>query len=505
MRLKPGSTPWLLRHEARLKYRALSGRSRAWTLGLLGLLCLGLMAAGAPLGLLLDRVEFEPSRKVLLYTSAGLLLTFTLMLSQTLFSSAQAFYARRDLDLLLSSPLPASRILRARCLALAGNASLIPLILVTPPALSIAVLGHPEWLSAPVLVGGLGLGAATLGLWLAMGLFAVIGPRRTRTVSQVLSAFAGAAFFLGSQARHWLPEAQREAFLARVNAFSASPAFDAGSPLIWPARALLGQAGPAATVFAASALAFFVTTGVLGRRFAHNAAAGAGREAGSRRARGTAGGFSRGPFRATVRKELRLLARDPALMSQVLLRLLYIVPLLLLLVRDSDGPGGALAPLAAGVAFMTSALAAILTWVTNSTEDAPDLLACSPSKPGLLCRAKLTAALAPVALLLCIPVTLFMLRDPEAGLVLALCCAGAALCAGLITLWLGRPAKRAEFNARRRGSWLTSVVQTLVGACWAGAAWMGVSTGVLWMLAPAGLAIAVTAVLRRPPPQYTYA
>ncbi len=505
MTLKPGSTAWLLRHEARLKYRGMSGTSRAWTLGLLGLLFMGLLAAGVPMGMLLNHVEGQPTRALLLWSSAGLLLLFTLMVSQTLFSSAMAFYARRDLDLLLSSPIPASRVLAARCLALAANASLIPLFLVTPPALTVAALGHPEWLSAPVLIGGLGLLAAAVGLWLAMGLFATLGPQRTRTASQVLSAIAGAAFFLASQARNWLPSEQAAAVKARLNALEASPALAPGSPLIWPAEALLGGIGSALLIATASAVLFALTVTVLGRRFAANAAAGAGRDAIARPARGGAAAFSNGAFRATVRKELRLLQRDPALMSQVLLRLLYLVPLLLLLLREGgEGQGGALAPLAAAITFMTGMLAGSLAWVTTATEEAPDLLVSSPSRPGLLRRAKLTAALVPVALIVALPVGFVISRFPQAGLALGLSCAGAGLSAGLIAVWLGKPGRRAEFNKRRHGSWLLNVVQTVVDGLWAGAAYLGVAFGLGWLFLVAAIAAAVTAVFRRPAPVYAY-
>lgn len=505
MRLKPGSTLWLLRHEARLKYRGMSGTSRAWTLALLAFLCAGLAAGGVPLGLLLNHLEWAPTRAALLWATSALLLLFTLMLSQTIFSSAMAFYTRRDLDLLLSSPIPARRVLAARCLALAANASLIPLLLVTPPALSVAVMGHPEWLSAPILMGGLGLLAATVGLWLAMALFATIGPRRTRTASQIISALAGAAFFLMSQARNWLPPEQAEAVKARFDAVADSAAFAPGSPLIQPARALLGGIGPAIGIAAASAVLFALTAAVLGRRFAHNAAAGAGRDAASRPARGGAGAFSRGPFRATVRKELRLLLRDPALMSQVFLRVLYLVPLLLLLMRNGgEGQAGALAPLAAAITFMTGMLAGSLSWVTASTEEAPDLLVSSPSRPGLLRRAKLTAALTPVAAVVALPVLFIAYQSPQAGLALAACCTGAGLCTGLLSTWLGKPAKRAEFNKRKGGTWLSNIIQTAVEALWAGAAYLGVAVGLGWMLIPAAVAIGFTALFRRPPPVYAY-
>jgi ABC-2 type transport system permease protein len=323
--------------------------------------------------------------------------------------------------------------------------------------------------------------------------------------SQVLSAVAGAAFFIGAQARNWLPEAQADAVRAGLNSFTASPVLAPGAPLTWPAQALLGGVTAAVLIAALSAGFFAVTVALLGRRFAVNAAAGAGRDTGVRAAKGGGAAFSQGAFRATVRKEFRLLLRDPALLSQVFLRLLYLVPLLLLMLRESEeGRGGALAPLAAAVTFMTGMLAGSLAWVTSATEEAPDLLAASPSRPGLLRRAKLTAALVPVALIVALPVAFVASQQLEAGLVLGLCCLGAGLSAGLIAVWLSKPGKRADFNKRRHGSWLLNVVQTVVDGVWAGAAYLGVAFGPTWLLPPALVAVGLTFLFRRPAPAYAY-
>ena len=506
MRLRPGSTPWLLAHEARLKWRGMGRTSRLWTVGLLGLLMAGLAALGVLADFVLDRTELEVTRQTLLYTDAGLLLVFTLMLSQTLSSAAAAFFSRRDLDLLLSSPLPASRVLAARCLALAVSAALIPLIIVTPPALTVAVLGRPEWLASPLLVGGLGLLATTVGLWLAMGLFALIGPARTRTAAQILSAFTGAAFFLLSQSVNWLPDGARERLLRRLAAFTGSPLFDPGAPLAWPAQALLGDLPAAAGVFGASAILFGLTTAALGRRFAANAAAGAGREAGGAKpARGGRWAFSSGPFQATVRKEIRLLARDPALISQVFLRVLYLIPLLFVVLRNGGGgTAAALAAAVAGVVFVTGQLAGSLAWITISTEDSPDLLASAPAGVRLLRRAKLAAAMLPIAALLTGPLLALLYLSPSAGLIAGAACAGAALSSGLVRLWYAKPAKRADFNKREKGGgFLVNLAEVLMGFGWSTAAYLGVRFG-LWGLIPAAAVLLLLLVIRRPTPAYVY-
>jgi ABC-2 type transport system permease protein len=119
-------------------------------------------------------------------------------------------------------------------------------------------------------------------------------------------------------------------------------------------------------------------------------------------------------------------------------------------------------------------------------------------------RAKLTAALAPVAVIVSVPILFLTAQSLRAGLALAIGCTGAALSAGLISIWLGKPGKRIEFNRRQKGNWLSNVVQTAIDALWAGAVWIGVSLGLHWMLIPAALAVAVTAALRRPPSAYAY-
>jgi hypothetical protein len=57
---------------------------------------------------------------------------------------------------------------------------------------------------------------------------------------------------------------------------------------------------------------------------------------------------------------------------------------------------------------------------------------------------------------------------------LAVCCTGAGLSGGLLSTWLGKPSKRADFNKRQQGNWLSNLIQTAVDGVWAGAAYLGV-------------------------------
>jgi ABC-2 type transport system permease protein len=70
---------------------------------------------------------------------------------------------------------------------------------VTPFVITASVLGRPEWLSLFVILISLAMVATALGILLTMGLFALIGPRKTRVVAQVLAALVGGLMFVLSQ------------------------------------------------------------------------------------------------------------------------------------------------------------------------------------------------------------------------------------------------------------------------------------------------------------------
>jgi ABC-2 type transport system permease protein len=506
--VKPGSVGWLLAHELRLALRGGKGNRKV----VIGLTVLAFVTiagfAGVPLGLLLGQWTPRLTPELALGLDAALLLILSLMLSQTISQAVEVFYARRDLDLLLSSPLPASRVLAARCLTLAATTTGMYLALITPVLVTVAVFGHLRWLTAYPVLMALGLLATTLGLVLAMVLFALIGPQRTRTTAQLLAAFVGAAFFLGAQAFNFAQDEIGDDFARLVGGWVGSGAFDAGSPLSWPARAVLGEPLPALGMLAAAAALFAITIRALGQRFAENASAAAGRErsAKPRDDRPVRGGFGGGATAAMIRKELKLLARDPALISQVFLRLLYLVPLLFVLWRSADERGGGMAvpSLAAAIVFLTGQLAGSLAWVTVSSEDAPDLLAVSPSPASVLRRAKAAAALIPVAAIMALPLGGFALVSPWAGIVALAGCAVAAVSSVLITLWLGKPGNRRDFNKRQNGSVLANIAEFLVGGAWAAATALAAAQ-MLWALAPAAIALLVMAGLRRPAPAYAAA
>jgi ABC-2 type transport system permease protein len=328
---------------------------------------------------------------------------FTLMLSQTLSASSEALYERGDLDLLFSSPIGPAKVLFVRSLGVAGGVITIFLLAVTPLLGPSVLYGHPGWIGVFGVLGALALASTAVGLLLAMALFALIGPRRTRTVAQVMAALVGAAFFLVSQTRTILGVQKSNSLFAEV-ARQAQEGRLHPTPIVGlPLRAMLGEPLPLLALLAGSAALFALAALALGRRFSDAAAATQGKTA-ARPAKATRGGhplvgrraFAAGPFLATLRKELLLIGRDAALLSQVLLRVLYLIPTALLLSRNAaHGTGAALAGGAGVVAFLAGQVAGSLAWITLSAEEAPDLLAVSPARIRTLRRAKLAAALIP--------------------------------------------------------------------------------------------------------------
>ena len=500
----PGSILWLLAHEMRIAWRNYrAGRAGKGVRGLISLIVVGVMMLGGGVLAALGLREVEVPINPISISIAALvtLVVFTLMLSQTLSASSEALYERGDLDLLFSSPIGPAKVLFVRCLGVAGGVITIFLLVVTPLLGPSVIWGHPGWIGVFGVLAALALASTAVGLLLAMALFALIGPRRTRTVAQVMAALVGAGFFLVSQARVILGEQKSDSLFAEVTRQAMEgrlhPAPIAGLPL----RAMLGEPLPLLALLAGSTGLFALTALALGQRFSDAAVATQGKTA-ARPARASLGQarrtFAAGPFLATLRKELLLIGRDASLLSQVLLRVLYLIPVALVLSRNAaDGTGTALASGAGVVAFLAGQVAGSLAWITLSAEETPDLLAVSPAGVRTLRRAKLAAALVPVALFLVLPIAALTWFAPAAGAWTALGAALAAWSSGLINIWHQRPGKRSEFKRRGGASWMATIAEMLVSALMAGATGIAVAGFWSWALIPLGLAGVALLSLRR--------
>jgi ABC-2 type transport system permease protein len=472
--LEPGSLLWLVLHEIRLAFRH-AARSRGRTI-----LRLILLVAYAGFGVFiaygLSDLSLVPSPRVLVFGSAALVLLFTFMLTQGLLGGQRTLYTAGDLDLLLSSPLPEGRVLSAKLLGLAGSAAATFSILLLPIALPTALWGHPKLLAVVPVIAALAVVSAAIGIGLAIALVRSLGARGAKSVGQIVAALIGGLIFLLSQLSS--NGTIRGSRFSAVSAWMRRTGWGVEGWSAWPARALFGEIVPLLACVAVAALVFWIASTLLRTHFLRSwQSAGEHSAPRNRKTDGRAARvFASGLTAAIMAKEMRLLRREPEILFSMLMRLIYLLPLVFLGLKGTGGAEQFRVPVLAAIgAIAAGQLCGSLAWLTISAEEAPDLLAVSPVPRGIVRRDKLLAALAmmtPFALI--VPIVLAP-SHPAAAAIAFLGSLAAGWAAGLIELLFGKPGKRSSFQRRQQGSFLTSLLglfgAVLIGAATAAAAY----------------------------------
>ncbi|HEU4374376.1 MAG TPA: hypothetical protein VFS02_12845 [Telluria sp.] len=508
MRLRPGSSLWLLRHEVRMFFFNASfgskkgiarrgmgkGRIALW---IAAFVVIHVFAFTTLFNLDIGATSPQPVIAGLtgLFAAAA-----SLMLSSGVKSSVEVLFTRGDLDLLLSSPLSSRGIFSVRLAGIVVGVASVFLFFLAPFAHAGLVLGQYRWLGIYPLVIGTAIIAASLSMLFTLGLARVFGVRRTRVVAQVFGALAGAMFFLLSQAY-----SQTAGSVTRRVADWLAPLLAPGGALgpdkalWWPGHALLGDPLPLIAISILALVTFTLTVRFTHAFFVHgvqqavSVVRAAAAPPGGQRYR-----FGRSLTHAVIVKEWRLIVRDPQLISQVLLQLLYMLPLcFVLLARESARMPG----VGASLTFLCGSLTTALAWVIISAEDAPDLLRASPSSMATIRRAKLAAVAMPALVIVAAPLLWVLTRDPRAAMVMFTTVAANVAASALISLWCGRPAVRGEFKARAKGNFLASVLEMLNGFAWAGLAFLLLSarapaeSSLPMLLGTVGLLVIAPAIL----------
>lgn len=425
----------------------------------------------------------------------------SVMVSQAILGAVEAIYTRNDLDLLLSSPLSPWTVLVVRSAAIAIGALPLYAGLLGAPVLWMAVFSSPLWFSALPALVGLAFAATGVALLIVTALFRTIGPKRTRIFAQILSALTGAALFLSIQ--YFNITSHQTSAMTRQQAIDGFIHLRISPDALWltPARAMTGDIPALLMWLAACGLAFVGGVFLFSRRFVSDAAAASSMGQRKRVADTRIAVVRGGETASIVRKELRLLWRDPVLLSQIGLQLVYLIPLAIVLMRfnNSDAPGVSLQALAPALTLLSSALAGSLIWITVSAEDAPDLVASAPIAPALLERGKIMAALAPVAALMVIPLAFLIVEAPAVGGWALGGCLVSAACSALIGLWRRSPGSRRDFfRNRRQGTLMSRLGQTIVTLTLTATVGLG-AYGYPWLaLIPAIFAAALTGALYKP-------
>src|SRR6202043_3269587 len=194
------------RHEIRLAWRewlammtaGRKGRKRAAIIGLVAFAAFLHIPAWAVIGRFAD-LQLPLDKSSLIVITATILLAWALMLSQAIESVTRVFYARADLDLIMSSPVRLANVFSIRIAAIALSIIAMALLFSTPFVDVLVIGGGVRWLAAFGIVIAMGLSAAAIAIAATIVLFRLIGPARTRLVAQILAAIIGAGFVIALQ------------------------------------------------------------------------------------------------------------------------------------------------------------------------------------------------------------------------------------------------------------------------------------------------------------------
>ena len=468
---------WFARHELRLASRewlammtgGRPGRKRAAIIGLIVFAAIMHLPAYAVIGRFAD-LQAPLDKSSLIVITATIVLAWALMLSQAIESVTRVFYARADLDLIMSSPVRLANVFSVRIASIALSVIAMALVLSTPFVDVLVIGGGLRWFSAYGVVVAIGVSAAAVAIAVTIVLFRLIGPSRTRLTAQVLAAVIGAGFVIALQVAAILSYGTLSRFAVLTSDTAAAFAPDPDSLAWWPARATLGDGEALLLLLACSLVLLGAVMAIFSPRFAEtviSASANATRASHSSRTKA----FRRGSRQHALRwKEFLLLRRDPWLVSQTLMQLLYLVPPALLLWRSFADNSAAIVLVTPVIVMAAGQLAGGLAWLTISGEDAADLVATAPMPPSRVIRAKIEVVLIAIAAIFAPLVLALLFASPLQAAVTASGVTIAAASAAAIQLWFRVQARRSQFRRRQTSSRLATFAEAFASIGWAATA-----------------------------------
>jgi ABC-2 type transport system permease protein len=355
----------------------------------------------------------------------------------------------------------------------------------------LAIDGGPHWLAAYGVLAGFSALATAIGVGITLALFRLVGPKRTRLIAQIVAAVIGAGFIIGIQAVAILSYGTMNRFAVLQSSTVVAAAPDLTSPLWLPARAAMGDLGDLAIILIIGCSALALAVAVSASSFSHYAIAAAG--IGQARVRHRAAQAFRPatPKQALRRKEWVLLRRDPWLVSQTLMQVLYLVPPALLLWINFGHSTGAATVVVPVIVMAAGQLAGGLAWLALSGEDAHDLVVTAPVLSGAVLSAKIEAIATVIALIVAPLVVVIAFLSLSAALVTALGVTLAAASATAIQMWFRAQARRALFRRRQVSSRAATLSEAFASIMWAGTAAILTAGPAILAIFPAVLAVLV--------------
>ena len=497
----PGTVAWLARHEFRLAWRdwrsmITAGRRRRGRTIVAMLVVFALFMHGIAFAMLPRRIGVgEIDKATLLAITGCVVLSFSLLLSQSLESVTRAFYARFDLDLILSSPVLARRVFTVRIAIVALSLAAMAALLAASFVDVLLLRDGWRWLGTYAVIAAMGAAAAACAVVLTVALFRTIGARRTRLVAQIVAAVIGALFVIVLQVAAIMSYGSLSRFAILESDAVVAHAPEADSLVWWPARAVLGEPAAMGAVLAASLVLLALAVVMFTPRIGEHAVAAARASNTAARRQRPAAIRPAAPARALRRKEWTLLLRDPWLASQTLMQLLYLLPPALMLWRSFAAGTAGVVLLVPVLVMAAGQLAGGLAWLAISGEDAPDLVATAPVPARQILRAKVEAVMGAVAIVFAPFLIALALAAPMSALIAALGIAIAGAAATTIQLWFRAQAKRSHFRRRQTSSRVATFAEAFSSIAWAGTAALAAAGN--WFAVPAALiALAILAGVR---------
>ena len=277
------SLAWFAHHEFRLAWRdwlsmLTAGKRRRARVVALAFLAFAVFMHFVAYSVVAQfaEIEVDADRGTLVVITGCALLAWSLMMSQAMESVTRAFYARSDLDLILSSPVIAQRVFAVRIATIAASTMLMAVLIAAPFINVLVWRGGARWLAAYGVVLAVGAIAAAMSVALTVALFRTIGPRRTRLAAQIVAAVIGAIFVIGLQMAAIVSYGtiSQIAFLKSETLVAIVPAIE--SLAWWPARAILGDTQALLAVLAAAFTMLGASIVIFSARFGEHAIAAAG-------------------------------------------------------------------------------------------------------------------------------------------------------------------------------------------------------------------------------------
>lgn len=465
---------WLLIHEMRVNWRALGFTRRMQMV--LGLLMAGFVAFGFWFALNGIEESIEPTPYFYIMILIGSIALLTFNLSGAMRATQTSLYEHADLELLLTSPASPQRVMMAKLAGIAMSMLTFNVIFVFPLLIPIALVKNPNLLGLPVLIIAIAVFATCIGLGLTLFVVRMIGARAARKAIQIISAVTAASVFIGSQFAVNGAAGEKPGFQS-IYDWCVHYGIGAGGISSLPGKAGFGDPLALGFFVVTAAAVFVFTTSALQQRFM-NSFQTAGNYVAPRKNKNQhiVQQFSNNYGWMIVKKEILLIMRDPALIFNLLLQLIFLIPLILGLLKITS-----LFMVIPGAAFLSvfgsGKLIGDITGIAITGEDAPDLLVVAPRTAKQILRLKLLAVLIIGGPLMTIIPLLLITKSSSAALITLAFTLPAAVITAAIELRFSKTATRRKFSGRKAGSTLANLLNLFVSFFMG-----GVAAGVVQLL-----------------------